>query len=308
MQIIKDNFLLNLKNIINKNAKFQKVMLFFDKTVSNLNISKIYQEIKEICVFNKMEMENLNQQEIYNGYKLAIFCCSANSFKNLNLNLSEFINIFIPTDCGIMPFFLNENFILCNNNNYLFLTTNQVDVNVLFSIYFNKFYNYLKDIMFKQESNISFDFNISQITQLKILEMLQQENELEFIDVKFLNKFKMDYNNLPLIDFLLLNAFCVLINSLHENNVCLVDIYKSMKDEYKQIDKYYALANNCVFNQIVNLNFLCLKDVLNFSINKLKEFSFAIKLDNNVVKNLKEFCKNEDNLLNYLYLYNIFGE
>ena len=305
MQILKQNF--NLKDIVLKHAKFQKVLLCYDQNVSFLDIDKIYNSIKEQCIFNKMDTKNLDWQELNNGYKLIIFFCSASSFLNLNVNVSEFVNVFIPTDCGILPFFVDENFNLNSSQNYLILTNSQVDINVLFSVYFNSFYNYLKDLLFKQESEITFNLNLNEITQLKMLELLNK-NQLEFVDLKFLNKFNLDYSLLPLVDFLLLNAFLLLTNAVHENQLCLVDIYKSFKEEYQQIDKYYALANNCLFKQIVNLNFLSLKNVLVCSINKLKEFLFDIKVDLAVVEKLKNFCKNEENLLNYLYLYNIFGE
>lgn len=305
MQILKQNF--NLKEIILKHAKFQKVLLCYDESVSSLNVAKIYNEIKELCIFNKMEIDKFNTQEIYDGYKLIIFYCSANNFLKLNINLTEFVNVFIPTDADILPFFLNENFMLNDNDNYLFLPTNQLDINIVFSVYFNKFYNYLKDLLLKQESEITFDFNLNEITQLKTLELLKQNN-LEFIDVKILNKTGLDYCNLPTVDILLLLAFLLLVCCVHENRLCLVDIYKSMKDNYQQIDKFYSLANNCVFNQLVNVNFISLKNVLTTTINKLKNFFTFKEIEPEIFEKLKNFCKNEDNLLNYLYLYNIFGE
>ena len=52
MKICIENKLQELKKIVQQKAKFQKVMLIFDESVSNIEISEIYNEIKEFCVYN----------------------------------------------------------------------------------------------------------------------------------------------------------------------------------------------------------------------------------------------------------------
>ena len=114
MQIIKDNFSNNLLEIVNKYAKYQKVMVVYDNSVNNANLLQIYELIGANCVFNKLNMTIEDYSELNNGYKLLIFLCEADSFINFEFDVGEFINVFIPTDNAVLPFFLK-------GNNFLFL-------------------------------------------------------------------------------------------------------------------------------------------------------------------------------------------
>lgn len=304
MEILKD--LNGLLNVVQKHAKFQKVLLCYDNQVANFNIMQIYQTIKEHCIFNQMSLQKLNFNELNNGYKLVIFLCSANSFLKANLNCADFVCIFMPTDSNILPFFVNQQNML-QTNNFLFLKNAEMDINILFSVYFNRFYNYLKDMLFMQESNINFEFNIKAITQKSLLNLLNTQT-MEFVDLKLLKVCNIDYKFLPAIDCLLLQGFLWLTNAIRQNNLALVDVYKAMKDNLESVNYYYNLATDKVFLEIVNLNFFNLNQILTQSLQLTQILPLTEKLTKTEFEKIKEFCKNDKNLLNYLYLYNFFEE
>ena len=52
MKICNDNPIKEIKNIVQEKAKYQKVMVLFDENVSNIETQSIYQEIKDICIYN----------------------------------------------------------------------------------------------------------------------------------------------------------------------------------------------------------------------------------------------------------------
>ena len=80
MKLCYDNPLKELKKIIEINAKYQKVMLLFDDSVSNVEIREVYDTIKQDCIYNQSNILELDDKEIFNGYKLIIYFCSADGF------------------------------------------------------------------------------------------------------------------------------------------------------------------------------------------------------------------------------------
>ena len=72
MKICVENKLQEVKKIILQKAKFQKVMLLFDDSVSNFEIAEIYNEIKEFCVYNQSNISSLKEDEIFDGYRFFI--------------------------------------------------------------------------------------------------------------------------------------------------------------------------------------------------------------------------------------------
>ena len=300
----------DIKDVVNTKAKYQKVLLVYDDTVSSLSLLKIYEQVKEICVFNKMYINDIDMSEINNGYKILIFCCSANNYLKANLNVKEFTNIFIPTDNYILPFFVQDN-ILSNQANFLILKGPELDMNIFVSCFFNKFYNYLKKLLTNLEINPDFDFEIKNINQKKLIDLLLQ-SDFEFEDLKIIKKCKLDLYCLPIVDYLLLFAFLFLFQAVHNQNLMMVDIYKVMKEDYANLDKFFALANNAAIIQILNINYLELASNTNNilkTIDRFLPFNEQFKfLNNEILEKIKNYAKNENSLLNFLYLFKIFGE
>ena len=73
MEIISNKDLLQ---IISNKAKYQKVLLIYDNTVSSLQINELYTNIKNLCIFNKMEINSIDENEYFNCYKMLIFYCN----------------------------------------------------------------------------------------------------------------------------------------------------------------------------------------------------------------------------------------
>ena len=70
-------------------AKYQKVMLLYDDSVSNIQIQEVYHSIKGICVYNQSEIASLDKNEIFNGYKLIIYFCSVDGFFNFYFDIKS---------------------------------------------------------------------------------------------------------------------------------------------------------------------------------------------------------------------------
>ena len=132
----------SIKNIIEQKAKFQKVMLLFDESSLTGEINNIYEEIRDICVFNKCDISLVDENEVFNGYRLIIYYCSADNYLKINFNKNEFINVYILQDNKVLPFVLDDINNFSSLDNHIILKSKQVDLRMLASIYLNIFYNY----------------------------------------------------------------------------------------------------------------------------------------------------------------------
>ncbi len=309
MKIVNYTDYLPISNIVQQRARYQKVMLIYDDTVSNTQITEIFKLIKENCIFNSMHISN-NLSEANNGYRLLIFLCSSDSFLKCNLMLEDFINVFIPTDDTMLPYFITKDCKLTALDGYLFLKPNRADLNILPSVYFNIFYNYLYQLCFCQTSDIVFSFEEFNITQLTLIQFLEKvDKNIHFIDVEILKAQNLSYRLLPMVDYVICCAFSCFINSVKQNQLNLVDIYKAVGDNYCLLDKYYAKINNALLYNIVQLNAHCLQNLLDKTINKIliEMPSFSVAEINEVIASVKNYAKQDDGILGDLYLYNVFN-
>ena len=244
----------DLKRVVKENAKYQKVMLIYDNMVTSSQISQAFAEIKGLCVFNKMSVEEFDETEINNGYKLLIFLCCADSYLKIKYSRADFVNIFMPIDHSILPYYLTD-FKSEAENDYIILNSVVLDVGAVSSVYFARFYNYLHNLLCEQYSNIEFDFTPFDITQKNILTMLSNIPPMQFEDVKILSQCGLKYSSLPLVDYLLISAFQILISSLKLGCYNLVDVYKVAKDDERMVDKFFALSNNNLLTSLISLNY-----------------------------------------------------
>lgn len=297
-----------LKDIVEERAKYQKVMVLYDDSTSNTTLSKIYQLLKEDCVFNSIEIGK-DLTEIYNGYRLLVFLCRTDNFLKLDIRFDEFINVFVPADDGMLPYYLNNQNKVDNKNCYLFLRFGVADPNILPSIYFNNFYNYLYQLVYCQVSDVKFNFHDLDITQLTLKNLLSNfDKKIEFVDIDILKKSNLTYNFLPLIDYVLICAFNCYILSVKERMLSLVDIYKTVGEDYELLDKYYAIISNKLLLNIVQLNSHCLITTAEKTKQKILDNiqSFSSQQVQQAIQAVKNYAKSTDGILTSLYLYNVF--
>lgn len=312
MKILYNNRLQEIKNIIQTKACYQKVMIIYDDTVSNHELQDIYNEIKEYCIYNQTSSLSVDEQEIYNGYRAIIYLCSVDSFLKLNFNKEEFINIFCASKRELLPYFLNQDNKVVLNENYLLLDDSHVDANMLVSIYFNQFYNYLFNLVNMTNLNFDFSYRLNEVTQFNVMQLIESaDKDFMFLDVEILKKTNLEYKDIALIDLMLIDAFLLLIVSIKQQNFMLVDVYKSAKDDDLMIEKYYRLYNNDVFRNIVMLNYNCLYNYCLKTKQKICEMLSMLEVDKSkvdfVFSQLKNYTKQSDNLTSYLYLFNVFN-
>ena len=309
MKVIQTNRLKEIERIVLEKAKYQKVMVLFDETISNEEIIKVYEVVKEFCVYNKCEISKINKEEIFNGYRLIIYLCSANSFLNLNFNNEEFVNIFCPTGDELLTFFLSNESTLKQNNNYLLIEKQSLDMTMLTSVYFNSFYCYLKNMLYGQKNKslyeISFDLN----PENAISKLLEVEAGYKFVDVDFVKKNQLDLKEIVLVDLLLIDAFLLWISGVKNQNNIIVDLFKD-REKIDVIDKFYKLFLDHTFiNMLVlNQNFLynfCLK-IKNKIMEILKLTAVDLGGVEKIIYKLKNYAKEDADVLAYLYLFRLF--
>lgn len=312
MKIYYNNLIEEIKNLVCSKAKFQKVMLLFDDYVSNLEISEIYRNIKEFCIYNQSNIENIDMMELNNGYRMIIYLCCTDSFLKTDFDKTDFINVFCPKDSALLPYFLSSQNQIDRNENFMILPSQKVDVAMISSVSLNQFLQYLLSVLGMDNKEIDLFENSQELTQQNILNAVQQmDKNIKFFDVEILKKCGLAYKELVLVDLILIDAFLVMIKSIKNQNLMLVDVYKSAKENGELIDKFYSLLNNdAVFNLIV-LNYNCL---FNFCENKkgkilncLNVFDYSQEEVDVVMQKIKQFAKQDSGILAYLYLYNIFG-
>jgi len=312
MKIIKDDKLKSIKEIVQSKAKFQKVMLLFDDTISNLEIAEIYESIKEFCVYNQMNISNLDEKEIFNGYRLIIYNCSIESFMKCGFERDEFVNVYIAQNNSFLPYFLTQNCFVDKENNYLLIENNLMDLQMLCSLWFNKFFNYFKSLINGEHKSIELPLQDKETTQLNIFECVNTLSEdFEFVDVKILKKENLDYKNLMMIDVVLINAFLIMLEALKSQTYMLVDVYKASKQEEAEIDKFYKLYHNENFINLVILNYNCLHNFCLKVKSKILEFAefceCNIRQVDELIDKVKNYAKKDNEILAYLYLYDIFS-
>lgn len=301
-----------IKNIIESKSKYQKVMLLFDDYVSNLTIAEIYNEIKDVCIYNQCKIDAVDEQELNNGYRLIVYLCGVDSFLKIRFSTEEYINVFCPLDSSVLPYFLNQGNCKSCAENYLILDETKIDVSVVSSVYFNRFYNYLKNLLSLNKPSFEtelFSSNITTYNMIKILEDVDVESE--FLDVGVIKASVIAYADMVLVDLLLIDAFLLLLLSIKNQTIDMVDIFKSAKEDIALIDKFFKFANNESFINLILLNYNCLYNFALATKKKILEclISFDVKTENieNVITKIKGYAKHDNGICGYLYLYNVFG-
>ena len=311
MKVYISNQIKNLISLVNEKAKYQKVLMLHDNSVSNLDINNLFYSIKELCVFNKMELNNVDEKEFYNGYKMLIFYCDASNLINFNLNREEFINIYIPTTRFIFPFFSN-NLTLLTKNSFLLLNSSVPDINFISCLYFNNFINYSHSLLNFQAVEFN-EFDEQELNMTSILNVINNiKQPLFFTDLEICKNTKLNANDLCLLHLILINAFIAFITSIKNNQLGLIDIYKVAKENFNLIDKCYSIFFNETFYNSVILNFNCL---YNATIKTKNQILKLLALNNDIpsknvniiIDKVKNYLKTSNCKLSFLYFFNVFG-
>ncbi len=299
-----------LAEMVEKHAKYQKVMLIYDKFTSTLQINAVYEKIKSICIFNKMDISSPDKDEIYNGYKMLIFLTEVDNFLQFSFNPTEFVVAVVGQKTDILPYVLNQENLKTNTEVLIFADNNFLDKPAFCSLFFNLFYNYLLNIY--SQSNFNTDFEIEEISPRNLLSILNAlPQNFQFVDVDILRKYNLPYNCLPIVDFVLIASFNAFVIAAKQHTLTMCDIYKSFKENELQINKYYSLMHQDAMLTMIELNFSSLLAKAKQTYAKVLQFLPTDLAQNelqNVIEQVKNYSKNSNGILNYLYLYNAFGE
>ena len=308
MEIILKNKIKQIFKIINQKSKFQKVLLLYDNSVSNLEINEIHSSIKDLCIFNKMNINDIDEKEFYNGYRALIFLCSPQSMLNIKLNREDFINIYCPTTNFLLPFFCNNHKLLTKDC-FIVLNNASIDTTLLSSCYFNNFCINIENLINAQHSYSSMQIS-NELTLFSLVDYLNN-NQLVFKDLEIAQESNIDLEYLTLLQLLIINAFILFFSAINNNELSLIDCVKATKHNPDLIDKYFAkVFNNDIYNSII-INY----DYLNKMALSTKESilkclylkNFTIEQIDSIINKTKLYLKNCDGIFSYLYLFNIFG-
>ena len=192
--------------------------------------------------------------------------------------------------------------------NFLLLETNEIDMSVYTSIVLAEFYSCIKNIVNQNEYELNFSSVLG--NGKNMLQSFQNLNEnIEFVDIQILKESCIDYEYLPLIDLVLIDAILVFIKSVRNKSLTLVDVYKSAKEDIALINKFYTMSRDIGLLQMLNINFNC---IYNLAVKTKQEIlmNMSVKSScdiNTIIYKVKNSLKNSNNFLVYLYLYNVFG-
>ncbi len=301
-----------VRKIIIAKAIYQKVLLIYDETTSKTEIDEIYEQIKDICIYNRQNIHTLDMNEVYNGYRLLIFYCSAENFLKNSFDRSEFVNIYCVKDRWFLPYFLSvKNELLLNDKNYLMIENKDVDISIIASLNFNMFYNYLLNLI-NGEDYYKFSYSPKEITQQNIISYLNNLNSnMIFLDIDILKQQGMNYKDLFIIDIMILDAMILFFESIKNNEVMMVDVYKASKIDFDKIDKFYKFSKNVNLLNLIILNYNCLYNYCLKTKENVLELMKLCDVDylniDELFEKLKLYSKNDNDVMGYMYFYNIFG-
>ena len=288
-------------------------MLLYDDNVSSITIRNIYDDIKELCIYNQADMSRCDDIEsmLNDGYRLVIYCCGVDNFIMKNFSRSDYINVFIPQDNSLLPYYLNNNWEIIRSDDYIVRLDN-MDTSAMGSIYFNKAFNSLRNLMTMSSSKVSIEFS-PEINNMFILQEMDrlQDSKMKFVDVDILKCCGVHYDQLPLVDYILLSALLTLVQGIKSRSLSLVDVYKSAGDDYSMIDRFYAMYNNESLIGLINLNFYYISNMLERTRDKLLDMvsvccECSESTIDDIIDKIRQYSKQDNGVIGYLYLYNLF--
>lgn len=300
-----------IKDLVSSKAKYQKVMVIYDETAEESNIEEIYEHIKDICIFNRSRAELIDFNELNNGYRMIIYLINGETYLKLKVLKDDFINIFCPTDNKILPFFLDDECRLDCGDSHLMLNKEQFDLNMISSVCFNVFFNYFQNLVSGNNTKQYLNFLEKEISQHNIFDSISNMENYFFLDVNIIKNQNLSYDDLILLDLMLIDSFLLLLEGVKYNSCALVDVYKSGKENFALIEKCYKLYNNDVFRNLIVLNFNCLNNLCLKTKQKILEFLSFVEVDDlkitKLIESLKQYSKRDSGVVGYLYLYNFFN-
>lgn len=302
--------LIDIKEIVIKKARYQKVMILYDESVTLNQIRDIYELIRNDCIYNQMETSKIDTKEIFNGYKLIIYYMTAESYVKLKFDKTEFINIMIAMGNYVLPFLIQEDMTINKREDFLILNNNFIGDSLTTSLYFNQVYRCFENVVYNLNENVEFFAFQSENIQTDFLQFMSKQNQnMKFLDVEILRETNLETSILPLLDYIILSALETFVVAVRKRTLSMVDVYKVAQNDEVRINKYYEMMNNVALLEIINMKFNYLVDLINQSKKQIYELNyegFDKHTADFVIENIKEFAQKDNKILGYLYFYNVF--
>ena len=208
-----------------------------------------------------------------------------------------------------MPIFSNK-FCLLTNNCYLLTNSTKPDLTILSSLYFNNFINYTNNILNFKDDNFNF-LHLNEINLFNIIKTYNSYLNFYFTDLEIVSNTQIKENEIILLHLIIINAFLIFIIGIKNNQHSVIDVFKVFNGNYEIIDKCYSTFFNDSFYNSINLNFDHLYSACVSTKNKiLNLLNLNNTYTNNIntlINKIKNYLKNSNCKLNYLYFFNVFG-
>jgi len=163
-----------------------------------------------------------------------------------------------------------------------------------------------------ENKQIVYDELDLKVNNLNIIQhLIKIDENCFFIDVDILKKCYISYEDIVFVDLIVIDALMLLLSSIKNDYYMLVDVYKAGKESYELIEKFYKLYNNETFKTLVVLNYNRLYNMCLKTKQKIKDLICFFEIDAqnicDIIRKIKTYAKEDDDILAYLYLYNIFN-
>lgn len=288
--------------IVEERAKYQKVLILFDKQNYTKQLDQVVIKIKKNCVLFMADYSSLNEEQISkvleNDYKLVLISLTDENYIKL-CKYYDFSAITIDIFNGnILPVHLKE-----NASCYLFYENEKL--NKTEQLYLS---NYLVEWKWRslltgknfciKENEIMCAFNKTDLIESSFFKCDEMWQEL--VDIK-----AEDYD---LYLFIRLMAIKYLFLSFLTKTQIMIDVYKVYENNLEELNFIYLLYNDERVNFVFKNYNKYMLDYIDSSLTSQVETKYKkenifniLRIINNLAKNIKK-----DNLLKYCYLYGIF--
>lgn len=307
MKVFFNDQIENLISLVEKCAKYQKVLLVYSAQATDSKILDIYNAIKDSVIFNKVDSKLFTNDLVSDGYRMIIFLTTGIELTRFKYNTQDFINVYLPINNEVLPFY----YIMGDTEGYILFEERAIDLNIYSFLYFHGVLDYLSELK-AGNSKILLPAVNTNYSLESSLELLNNSNLSSFVDLEFIVENDLEYSALSYIHIFILDGLMQFVTSVNNKELQMIDVYKYHGDDNEMIDRLYKIYSNYNYFKLLKLNF-------NQILNKIGEtkrniiflidnsnFSNELNYDD-LMNKLKNFCSKKDELIE-LYLYDIFAD
>ncbi len=292
-------------------AKYQKVVLVYDKTSNASRINMIKEKLEKDTIFLTIHIDNpALQSVVLDGTRCVVECLSVQ-------NLCKLAN-FLDDNIHLVSIAENDCITKCirQTNHTIFVVNGKKSVTDLLFVA-----NILTENVVRCMANLQ-SSHIEMFQRAINIFVQSQYSKFDFVRfmAKLPEELKIDYDiweelknsrSTSIYLYLRILAIYFLFQSFELKCIQQLDVYKACQNDVEQINVCYKILTNERMVFVFRNQCQILKKIIGDIIGKIKlKNKINIIKINNEIKIIKNNAKNinNDNMLKYCYLYNIFNK